>query len=563
MNSLKTVNVKQLEEEFKSQFPDLSNETILACINQHGPDKETCIKILKDIKQNYIPLQQMDKFNSEELSDKQEIYDFKFNNYGFQDDHKPLVKDMDNLLIVDRKENVDRNRIGNENSTAVLENQSIHVTNGNFLPARKSSASNVYELSSHYAFSSGYGDVPQIRNAYMVDQGRMPKVSTQYVPNYARGFSYPVTNNGNVPYNSQFPHPVSCSGFSGEMKTKDYSMPLYVMVTSASTYSSPVLTTAQPRLVLQSPNLPQSSYYPPVLSHLAPPYHATRISPIPFSHSSSSSSSPHYPTSVTPTPPPPPPPSLSTSNANGPPLITYTYQGQFYFAENHQRSNEMPNLQNYKLYSENTSGNIMNQNTIFNLPTAITPQLSEVLFIPDHQIKEVKENKVEKAYEKALIDHQKMQLQMLHFELYKHKQFSYALRKDVNLLEERLQGKRRNEFINMEEIQKLREENMQLRVDCKCLTLEVDMQQKGQMRLGVVDEGFYKNIFTGPPIPNLNSEKKLNLTPAASKGNRYEGDDDEDNQSNKWNCSICTYANHPALDLCEMCFHSRPRPADG
>ncbi|XP_067141072.1 TGF-beta-activated kinase 1 and MAP3K7-binding protein 3-like [Centruroides vittatus] len=563
MNSLKTVNVKQLEEEFKSQFPDLPNETILACINQHGPDKETCIKILKDIRQNYMPLQQMDKFNSEELSEKIDSYDFKFNNYGFQDDNTSLAKDMDNLLIVDRKENVDRNRIGNENSTAVPENQSIHVTNGNFLPMRKSSASNVYKLSSHYAVSSGYGDVPPnsyvppIRNAYVVDQDRKPEVSTQYVPNYARGFSYPVTNNGNVPYNSQFSHPIPCSGFSGEMKTKDYSMPLYVMVTSASNYSSPVLTMAQPRLVLQSPNLSQSSYYSPVLSHLPPPYHATRISPIPFSHSSSSSPSPHYPTSATPTPP------LSTSNANGPPLITYTYQGPFYFAENHQRSNEIPNHQNYKLYSENTSGNIGNQNAILNLPTAITPQLSEVLFIPKHQIKEVKENKVEKAYEKALVDHQKMQLQMLNFELYKHKQFCYALRKDVNLLEERLQGKRRNEFINMEEIQKLREENMQLRVDCKCLTLEVDMQQKGQVRLGVVDEGFYKNIFTGPPIPHHNSEKKLNLAPAASKGNRYEGEDDEDNQNDKWNCLRCTYANHPALDLCEMCDHSRPHPADG
>lgn len=548
MNSQKLGNIQDLKEEFKSTFPDLSDEIITACISQHGTDKEMCIQILNNVRQSHmysgnLSLTQMDKFNSEEITIKEEHYDFKFNNSRNFQDQNTLTKKMNDLVLNNKQENL----IPNENLRKIPE---FHTFNGNLLTtAKPNTSTSMYEIPTNIYKTSNveYSDISSnvyvpisTQSIQVVDQDKKQE-SKQTYTNFNRGFSYPTTNNGNIPYKTQYSQPSNSSGLPpNKLNPENYSVPLFVAVTLSPHYPQANLTNTQTSYLI--PLSAAQNFSSPVLPH------TTKISPVTFVQTSPSSMSTHYPPFSGPNGNNHPCPTLSIS-----PNIPYSQHAPFYFSQNSHLSiknweSEMPNLhQKYELSSKSTSGN-----PFLNISSEMSPSLSNVPCLQPCVVIKTEENAAERAYKKALIEHQKSQYKMLYIEYLKLKQYCYSLRKDVSLKEEDLQRKQRNEF--MEEIQKLKDENMKLSVECRFLDLEVDTlkkQLKGQMHLGVVSEGFYKNIFTGPPIP-VNSGK--GSTSSVSQSNYYQ---DDDSPTNKWSCSKCTYANHPALEHCEMCDSSR------
>ncbi|XP_076304840.1 TAK1-associated binding protein 2 isoform X2 [Tachypleus tridentatus] len=180
----------------------------------------------------------------------------------------------------------------------------------------------------------------------------------------------------------------------------------------------------------------------------------------------------------------------------------------------------------------------------------------------------------DKAYTQALLLHQRARLDILKRELENVKKLKEQLCSEVLTMEEELCRRNTNNspFVNVENLQKYQEEKRRLQVACHCLSREVDLYNEGQDKLyslwahglkvplGVTDENFYKNIFTGPsgPIPPA-VPKQDRESPQLSPGTLTPGNTsgmseaEENDEGNMWKCSECTFHNHPALDKCEVC----------
>lgn len=183
----------------------------------------------------------------------------------------------------------------------------------------------------------------------------------------------------------------------------------------------------------------------------------------------------------------------------------------------------------------------------------------EAFTLKDIQFKSVQNYQLSPDYILAVKNHQIAQLDLILSELEKEKALCSRLKEDVNEMEQEVSQRRASKasLFNAEELSKLREENRKLRIECNCLLMEVDMSNSGQIPLGVTDEDFYSNINTGPngaitsassKAPTVDREKLLIQSKTKSSF-----EDDEDDERNRWRCKKCTFANHPALEKCEIC----------
>ena len=103
----------------------------------------------------------------------------------------------------------------------------------------------------------------------------------------------------------------------------------------------------------------------------------------------------------------------------------------------------------------------------------------------------------------ALKTHQMTRLEHIRNETTKLKLYLDGLKADVTKLEAQRLRDRNEDSEWAQKVTKLREENRALRIECHCLSMEVDLYASGQMPLGVTDPNFYRNIPPGPNGPLL------------------------------------------------------------
>nr|DBA26737.1 TPA: hypothetical protein GDO54_010959 [Pyxicephalus adspersus] len=131
------------------------------------------------------------------------------------------------------------------------------------------------------------------------------------------------------------------------------------------------------------------------------------------------------------------------------------------------------------------------------------------------------------AYTQALLVHQKARMERLHRELEVQKKKLDKLKTEVNEMENNLTRRRLNrsnslsQIPSLEEMQQLRSCNRQLQIDIDCLTKEIDLFQARDQR---------STVKTPKTVP-----------------------DPEEDEGAPWNCTACTFLNHPALNRCEQC----------
>jgi TAK1-binding protein 2 len=96
-------------------------------------------------------------------------------------------------------------------------------------------------------------------------------------------------------------------------------------------------------------------------------------------------------------------------------------------------------------------------------------------------------------------------------------------------------------------MQQLRSCNRQLQIDIDCLTEEIDLFQAGGPHFNPSTiNNFYDNIgFVGPVPPKPKDQRSTIKTPKTQ--------DTEGDEGVQWNCTACTFLNHPALICCEQC----------
>ncbi|KAG9493610.1 hypothetical protein GDO78_001479 [Eleutherodactylus coqui] len=158
------------------------------------------------------------------------------------------------------------------------------------------------------------------------------------------------------------------------------------------------------------------------------------------------------------------------------------------------------------------------------------------------------------AYTQALLIHQKARMERLHRELEVQKKKLDKLKTEVNEMENNLTQRRLNrsnsvsQIPSLEEMQQLRSCNRQLQIDIDCLTKEIDLfQARGPHFDPSAIHNFYDNIgFLGPVAPKPKDQRSSVKTPTKIP------DTDED-EGAQWNCTACTFLNHPALNRCEQC----------
>ncbi|XP_053315936.1 TGF-beta-activated kinase 1 and MAP3K7-binding protein 2 isoform X2 [Spea bombifrons] len=157
-------------------------------------------------------------------------------------------------------------------------------------------------------------------------------------------------------------------------------------------------------------------------------------------------------------------------------------------------------------------------------------------------------------YTQALLVHQKARMERLHRELEVQKKKLDKLKTEVNEMENNLTRRRLNrsnsvsQIPSLEEMQKLRSCNRQLQIDIDCLTKEIDLfQARGPHFNPSAIHNFYDNIgFLGPVPPKPKDQRSIVKTPKNVP-------DTEEDEGAQWNCTACTFLNHPALNRCEQC----------
>ncbi|MEQ2260894.1 TGF-beta-activated kinase 1 and MAP3K7-binding protein 2 [Xenotaenia resolanae] len=161
------------------------------------------------------------------------------------------------------------------------------------------------------------------------------------------------------------------------------------------------------------------------------------------------------------------------------------------------------------------------------------------------------------AYTQALLVHQKARKKRLRDELEMKKKKLEKLKEEVNEMENDL-TKRRLERSNsasqipsIDEMKNLRCRNRTLQIDIDCLSKEIDLLQTNGPHLNPsVIHNFYDNIgFLGPVPPK---PKGTSSVDPGSKIVKPTPEQEED-EGTQWNCTACTFLNHPALNRCEQC----------
>lgn len=157
------------------------------------------------------------------------------------------------------------------------------------------------------------------------------------------------------------------------------------------------------------------------------------------------------------------------------------------------------------------------------------------------------------AYTQALLVHQKARMERLQRELEMQKKKLDKLKSEVNEMENNLTRRRLkrsnsiSQIPSLEEMQQLRSCNRQLQIDIDCLTKEIDLfQARGPHFNPSAIHNFYDNIgFVGPVPPKPKDQRSTIKAPKTQ--------DAEDEEGAQWNCTACTFLNHPALIRCEQC----------
>ncbi|XP_068599692.1 TGF-beta-activated kinase 1 and MAP3K7-binding protein 3 [Brachionichthys hirsutus] len=159
------------------------------------------------------------------------------------------------------------------------------------------------------------------------------------------------------------------------------------------------------------------------------------------------------------------------------------------------------------------------------------------------------------AYTQALLLHQRARMERLLKELLLERQKLEHLKADVNSMEyDALQRRfRRVSSTNLiprpEEMTRLRSLNRQLQIDIDCTLKETDLlQSRGKFDPKAMSN-FYDNIQPGPVVPPKPRRKEEEQVSKPIPGPQR----DEDFEGAHWNCEICTFLNHPALNRCEQC----------
>ncbi|XP_026197514.1 TGF-beta-activated kinase 1 and MAP3K7-binding protein 2 isoform X2 [Anabas testudineus] len=161
------------------------------------------------------------------------------------------------------------------------------------------------------------------------------------------------------------------------------------------------------------------------------------------------------------------------------------------------------------------------------------------------------------AYTQALLVHQKARMERLWHELELKKKKLEKLKEEVNEMENDLTRRRlersnsATQIPSIDEMKQLRSKNRLLQIDIDCLTKEIDLlQAKGPHFNPIAIHNFYDNIgFLGPVPPK---PKGTSSVDAGSKIVKPTADQEED-EGAQWNCTACTFLNHPALHRCEQC----------
>ncbi|KAL3882605.1 hypothetical protein ACJMK2_028930 [Sinanodonta woodiana] len=193
------------------------------------------------------------------------------------------------------------------------------------------------------------------------------------------------------------------------------------------------------------------------------------------------------------------------------------------------------------------------------------------------------------AYTQALLSHQKARMEKLSDDLEVADKRLKSLKAQITDMDKSLlprqTNRRSSSFPSVKDIAQLKADNLQLQADIQLMTREIDMYNNGQTPLGVLDpleqQNFYRNMNTGqrgsiyskppqlhppqppppppppalppravpPPLPPRNIQQVPPPPPPQPTVNS--GDSEGDGE--RWNCSACTFLNHPALNKCECC----------
>uniref|UniRef100_G3TZH5 TGF-beta-activated kinase 1 and MAP3K7-binding protein 2 n=1 Tax=Loxodonta africana TaxID=9785 RepID=G3TZH5_LOXAF len=194
------------------------------------------------------------------------------------------------------------------------------------------------------------------------------------------------------------------------------------------------------------------------------------------------------------------------------------------------------------------------------------------------------------AYTQALLVHQKARMERLQRELEIQKKKLDKLKSEVNEMENNLTRRRLkrsnsiSQIPSLEEMQQLRSCNRQLQIDIDCLTKEIDLfQARGPHFNPSAIHNFYDNIgFVGPVPPKPKGSVSIKFCKAIQRKSKKDierkstslievddgeactldprstiktpkNQDTEDDEGAQWNCTACTFLNHPALIRCEQC----------
>uniref|UniRef100_M3ZS43 TGF-beta activated kinase 1 (MAP3K7) binding protein 2 n=1 Tax=Xiphophorus maculatus TaxID=8083 RepID=M3ZS43_XIPMA len=156
------------------------------------------------------------------------------------------------------------------------------------------------------------------------------------------------------------------------------------------------------------------------------------------------------------------------------------------------------------------------------------------------------------AYTQALLVHQKARMERLWHELEMKKKKLEKLKEEVNEMENDLTRRRlersnsASQIPSIDEMKNLRCKNRTLQIDIDCLSKEIDLLQTNGPHLNPsVIHNFYDNIgFLGPVPPKPKDPGSKIVKPST---------DPEEDEGTHWNCTACTFLNHPALNRCEQC----------
>ncbi|XP_033740374.1 TGF-beta-activated kinase 1 and MAP3K7-binding protein 2-like isoform X2 [Pecten maximus] len=181
----------------------------------------------------------------------------------------------------------------------------------------------------------------------------------------------------------------------------------------------------------------------------------------------------------------------------------------------------------------------------------------------------------EADYISALLLFQKERMSKLKLDLESELRKLAKIRNEVTQMEKNMLDRTRTRNLNfsphLEDVARLRGHNMKLQAEIQVMTREVDMYNNGQTPLGVLDpleqQNFFQNmnpgqrgsIYSRPPAPTPTSETpppippRIHHVPPPPPPQPLTTSGDLDGDGEQWNCSACTFLNHPALNKCECC----------